>query len=264
MTLIVSLRTPDGIVIAADSMSTMLANGTIEIVAEIKCPKCGHQHQEQIKIPMPPIPSTTFSSAQKLFPFLKRYGIGTFGAGMLMGKSAYYIVREFEQEMTVSSNLQRIGDTKDVAQEIGNHMHDLLEQQMKSQNQSVTNIPDNKSIIGFQVVGYDEREARTYEVNIGKKVIIKEHHAQGSCTVSGQNDVVTALWSKGVKTPFGQFSLQDAIAYVEFLINTTAVYQQFSGTIPGVGGDIDIALITTFNGFQWIRQKPLGKVLNEV
>ena len=63
--------------------------------------------------------------------------------------------------------------------------------------------------------------------------------------------------------PYHVFSLQDAIDYAEFLIRTTIAHQRFSQTIPNVGGDIDIALVTPFDGFQWIRQKPLGKLLEE-
>jgi hypothetical protein len=77
---------------------------------------------------------------------------------------------------------------------------------------------------------------------------------------------VQAIWSLQKEHPENQppyhtFSVQDAIDYAEFLIQTTISHQRFSQTIPSVGGDIDIALVTPFDGFQWIRQKPLGKVL---
>jgi len=88
---------------------------------------------------------------------------------------------------------------------------------------------------------------------------------KGGCTISGQPVVTQAIWSlykDPMQTPtFEVFSLQDAIAYAEFLINTTAIHQQFSNTMPNVGGEIDIALVTPFDDFKWIRQKELSKLL---
>jgi hypothetical protein len=57
--------------------------------------------------------------------------------------------------------------------------------------------------------------------------------------------------------------LQDAIEYARFLIRTTIDFQRFTdgtnsdkGSIPGVGGDIDIAVVTP-TGFEWISRKSL-------
>ena len=80
--------------------------------------------------------------------------------------------------------------------------------------------------------------------------------------VPGDPTVVNLLWPGGVLTAnVAAFSLQDAIDYASFLIRTTSEYQRFSGKWQTVGGDIDIALITNRNGFQWIKQKPLYKML---
>ncbi len=59
------------------------------------------------------------------------------------------------------------------------------------------------------------------------------------------------------------FSLQDAIDYAKFLIRTTADYQRFSGRMPTVGGEIDVALITNRHGFRWIAQKSLYQLLEK-
>jgi hypothetical protein len=267
MTLIVSLRIPDGIVIAGDSLASMMAQMVLQTDVEVLCPDCGHKHIIPVNLPAPPIPATTFSFAQKIFPFLKKYGIGTYGLGMLLGKSTYYIVREFEQTMSANVNLRKINGVTDVANEIGKHIHDLLRKQLESEGQTLDMIPNDATILGFQVVGYDKGEPKTIEVNIGKTVTQVEHIDKAGCTISGQPHVSQAIWSL-YKNPtqapaFNVFSLQDAIAYAEFLINTTAAHQQFSQTMPNVGGEIDIALVTPFNDFQWIRQKPLAKLLGE-
>jgi hypothetical protein len=74
------------------------------------------------------------------------------------------------------------------------------------------------------------------------------------------------MWELGKKDPrrgttYENFSLQDAIDYAEFLITATAKYQRFTNIIPNVGGEVDIALVTPFGDFSWIRQKELGKIL---
>ncbi|TFH65071.1 MAG: hypothetical protein E4G91_03795 [Candidatus Zixiibacteriota bacterium] len=57
--------------------------------------------------------------------------------------------------------------------------------------------------------------------------------------------------------------LQDAIDYARFLIRISIDFQRFTdgtkedpGSIPGVGGDIDIAVVTP-SGFEWVSRKNL-------
>lgn len=267
MTLIVSLRTPDGIVLAGDSIASMMTNMNFEADIEVECPECNHKHTVSVNVPMPSMPATTFSYAQKIFPFLKRYGVGTSGTGMILGKSIYYITREFEQSMSASHNLARISGVGDVAEEFGKHFHGMIEKQVKSEGKTLLDINPKAVILEFLVAGYDKGEPKTIEVKIGRDYTITDHTATGACTITGQHHVAAAIWSlygnPNESPAFDVFSLQDAIAYAEFLINTTAAHQQFSRKMPNVGGDIDIALITPFSAFQWIRQKPLSKLLGD-
>ena len=84
----------------------------------------------------------------------------------------------------------------------------------------------------------------------------------GLVLFSGNQEVVKALVrlynSKPNSMPqFHLFSLQDAVDYAKFIIRTTSDHQRFSPLNPDVGGDIDVAFITPFNGFRWIQQKHL-------
>lgn len=63
---------------------------------------------------------------------------------------------------------------------------------------------------------------------------------------------------------WGTMALQDAIDFCILMIQTTSAIQQFSngivadpGNIPGVGGPIDVAIITPDKGFIWINRKKL-------
>lgn len=56
-------------------------------------------------------------------------------------------------------------------------------------------------------------------------------------------------------TDIGSLSEQAGIDLVTFLINTMIKSQEFSTSIPTVGGDIHIGLITSDNGFRWISKE---------
>jgi hypothetical protein len=140
-----------------------------------------------------------------------------------------------------------------------------VKEQLKRDNISIDTLPDDETILGFQIVGYDDTQPKTINLHIGKDVVPQVFDGSG-CTISGRQEVAQAIWGLYHQQPESQppyqiFSLQDAIDYAEFLIRTTIDHQRFSQTIPNVGGDIDIALVTPFDGFRWIRQKPIGRVL---
>lgn len=260
MTLIVSLRIPDGVVIAGDSLATMTNQIELQGEMEITCPQCSHQHTIKPKLPFS-APATTFAFAQKVFPFQGKFGIGIYGTGQLVGKSIYFAVRQFEQDLPPSD---QYASASEAAKHIGDHLHQLLVQQVQKEGKDINSLPDTWEPLGFQVAGYDGDEATTIEVKLGKNTKIVRHATPG-CTCSGQADVVNAIWSlyknQQQRALIHLFSLQDAIQYATFLIETTARHQRFSSTMPGVGGDIDVALITPFDKFRWIQQKALAKVL---
>lgn len=61
---------------------------------------------------------------------------------------------------------------------------------------------------------------------------------------------------------WGTMTLQDAIDFCVLMIQTTAAIQRFSdgvqgdpGDIPGVGGPVDVAVITPYKGFVWVSKK---------
>lgn len=265
MTLIVSLRIPDGIVIAGDSLATMMGNLEIQADLKVKCPQCSHEYEQKTTLPGIPTPSTTLSFAQKVFPFLGDFGVGTFGIGQLCGKTIYFAMRELEKELNKRPVDQGPGNVTKVAEIIAERSSKLLVEQVKREGKDIKRMPDDWKPLGFQVVGYNGDKATTIEMHIGKAVDMKIHDTAG-ITATGQVGVCEALFSRFGANPQERpitdlFSLQDAVSYAEFLISTTASHQQFARTMPGVGGDIDIALVTPFDHFTWIRQKSLhGKI----
>lgn len=258
MTLIVSLRIPDGLVLAADSLSTNQARIGIAADVNVKCPKCDADFQlHDLKLPPFPVPSSTFSFAQKLFPFCKKFGVASYGIGILNQKTIYHHIKELETKVSCED----FKEVTKVAQEI----HKYFDEQLKKQIRDIDQAPDDFYPLGFQIVGYDNEEGKTIEVNIGKKSKITPRSGIG-CTVSGDIKVVIKLWELRKEIPqqgaiYGSFSLQDAIDYAKYLINTTANYQRFANIIPTVGGSVDIAMITPYKGFIWIESKKLTSIL---
>lgn len=266
MTLNVSLRVPDGIVIASDSLSTSMRaiNQKLNVVGT--CQKCGEPVEiKDVQTPPLAVPSSTWPYAQKLFPIQKRFGLAIFGSAFVNARSMYNHIIELSPE------LPSIAESEDPFQRtlefIRDYFHKQLLEEWKKANVQTDLQPDTFFPFGFHLVGYSrnagqEPAARTALIHIGKTPKVQVNEGIG-CTWSGDGSVVGLLWGTPPKgANFAVFSLQDAIDYAKFLIRTTADYQRFSGNLPTVGGDIDIALVTNHRGFQWIAQKELYRILD--
>jgi hypothetical protein len=267
MTLNVSLLVPDGIVIACDSLATLsqaLKQQKMNVSA--KCEKCGNQFEiKDVEVPPMSVPSSTWAYSQKLFPVGKRVGLATYGAGFINGRSIYNHVIELAPKLPGAED--GTGDFDVICDAIKDYFHQQLLVEMKGVGQDPNLFPDGWLYSGFQVVGFargknGEFLARRSHIGIGKKAECKD--VNFPCYVTGDLSVVSLLWAnpQGANANFGAFSLQDAIDYSKFLIRTTADYQRFSGNMPTVGGEIDIALVTNHRGFQWIAQKELYRKLD--
>jgi len=80
----------------------------------------------------------------------------------------------------------------------------------------------------------------------------------------GQEAVQKQLRSLEYVIQWGTMTLQDAIDFCKLSIETTTAIQRFSdgiqadpGDMPGVGGPVDIAVITPKKGFVWVSKKNL-------
>lgn len=258
MTLVVSARVPDGVVIAADSLATLSATAQTSAKANITCPHCGETHEANVQIPVPVNMGTvsTLPNAQKLLPIFRGYGMATYGTSVVGGRTVFAVMREF---VATRSDLHD-ASLADVAEQAGQHLSDAF-----AKDGDLTTIPKNSNVAGFQLAGYLEGTPATVVVNIGSEIKTEVFNEHG-VTVSGDTSVVTNLWNLGGADPrMGSFytgwSVQDAIDYVKFLISTTMNLQKFATMIPTVGGDIDIAFISPTRKYTWIQRKPLAHLL---
>lgn len=262
MTLIVSVRSADGIVIAGDSLSSLNRQININQPGKITCPQCLHEHTVTANF-QGNVRESTFSHTEKVLPFIKKFGIGIFGSGIIGSNSINFLIRSFEHWIKKSG--RNINSVTELAEEIGINLHGYIKKQLEVENQSLDIFPENHIFLGFQVVGYDKLQPKTIEVLLGKDVKYQVFDKLG-CSASGSKEVVEAIWNlnqaiSDTKPIYEIFSLQEAIDYVDFLISSTITFQRFAPITPTVGGGIDIALVRPFDKFQWIRQKPLGELL---
>lgn len=87
----------------------------------------------------------------------------------------------------------------------------------------------------------------------------------------GEEAVNKQLRSLEYVIQWGTMTLQDAIDFSTLAINTASAIQRFSdgiqsdpGDVPGVGGPVDVAVITPAKGFVWINKKNLKVEESEV
>jgi 20S proteasome alpha/beta subunit len=78
----------------------------------------------------------------------------------------------------------------------------------------------------------------------------------------GEEQIKKQLQGIEYQINWGTMTLQDAIDFCTLAIRTTSAIQRFSdgiamdpGDIPGVGGEIDVAIITRDKGFIWAKKK---------
>lgn len=80
----------------------------------------------------------------------------------------------------------------------------------------------------------------------------------------GQEEINKQLRNLEYAIQWGTMTLQDAIDFCVLAIQTTSAIQRFSdgikadpGDMPGVGGLVDVAVITPDKGFVWVNKKKL-------
>lgn len=113
-------------------------------------------------------------------------------------------------------------------------------------------------VVSRIVLGFDGRIAN---IHFTKEAMLRQ----------GETNIFEELKSLEYAIQWGTMTLQDGIDFCGLMIQTTSAMQRFSdginadpGDMPGVGGPIDIAVITPNNGFVWINKKKLKFRGNEV
>ncbi len=275
MTINISIRVPDGVVIAADSLATSLMSVKANVtVPPVKCGACGSDVSGQV-VQMPPfgVPGNSTPLASKLF-YVGDFAVTFFGTSSLNGRSIFNHVMVFRT--TIFRPDMQLGDLADgLAAQLSAAV--AADKNLKKTGPGTT-------IVGFQVSGYDDAD-----VDVGRTTVVtiaadakpsrQDQKREYGITVTGQQTVVGKLFAAVGGTPspqpnFTNMTLPDAIDYARFLVQTTSDYERFAEMVPTVGGPTEIALVTKWIGFRWIDRKRLlgddstrlnvGKISHEI
>lgn len=270
MTIAISLKVNDGVVLASDSATTLIAvDGGAPSVVNV------------------------YYNANKVFNLYKGCPVGaiTWGAGSIGNASISTLFKDFRKSLHspadgMDPNNYRVGD---VADRLRTFMYDG--QYLPNTN---SKWPE-KPALGFVVAGYSTggSSAEEYRIDIGADgKCVGPTPLRGSssdaCGVSwnGEPEAITRLilgfapaLSQLLQKTLGldpkalselmrtlrsmteiplvppPMPIQDAIELAEFLVTTTIGLSRFSPGAQTVGGPVEIAVITKHEGFKWIRRK---------
>lgn len=252
MTINVSVRVPDGIIVASDSLASFVLPLQQKIQVAMKCQQCGHDNPPGI-INTPPIglPGNSTPLASKMF-YVGNFGLTFFGASAINGRSLFNHVMVFRT--TIYKEGMQIGDVAD-------GLATMLSNAIKADINLQGSASPGQPIGGFQVSGYDDEDidvGRTAVVQyfVGKEPV-RADYQDHDLTVTGDDRVVKMLFTKTAHPNFDRMTIPDAIDYARFLVQTTSDYHRFADKVPTVGGPTEIALITKWIGFRWVERKKI-------
>lgn len=270
MTIAISIKVNDGIVLASDSAATMLA----------RVPK------EGIKI------INIYMNADKIFNLRKGSPIGaiTWGSGSIGNSSISTLTKDFRKLISGNDQDWKINprnyQIEDVAKKYKKFIfEDKYVKAYKDWKQQ------DRPFIGFIICGYSTNGsfAEEWEIQIinGKckgPEKIREHKITGIAW-RGRGEAVYRLYfgtdnhlnsvlkdnglndelikkiiddcriKLRVPLVFPAMPIQDAIDLACFLVQMTIQYFKFSPGAQTVGGPIEIAAITKHEHFKWVERK---------
>lgn len=272
MTIAISLKVNDGVVLAADSATSLMGKAPDGRMGVIN----------------------VYNNANKVFNLRKGLPIGalTWGSGSVGIASISTLVKDLRQRFAGHDNNYPswVINPNDynilsVATKLKEFIFDEL---------YVKSFQDwpQKPFLGFAVSGYSSGQvmAEEYQIEIknGECIGPFPMRPKGDCGVtwSGEPEAISRLilgfssnlpniLENNFKVPKDQIGnampiiqqqltvpfvmpampIQDAIDLAEFLVDLTIKYSRFSPGAPTVGGPIEIAAITKHEGFKWVQRK---------
>lgn len=266
MTIAISLKVNDGLVLAADSASTLVG-----------LDEDGRAHVLNV-----------YKNANKVFNLCKGSPIGvvTWGTGAFGSASIETLVKDFRVRLAAGFDPKNYS-VEEIAKQFREFMY---EERFIPAFKDL--IGDSSEIFtGFIVAGYSSGAEMAEEYQIEMRLddcpeprSLRTMEDSGM-TWNGQPEAITRLllgFSNGLPdalvrlgvdpavvpaamneirkhllVPFVQpgMPFQDAIDLAEFLIDATVQFVRFNPGADTVGGPVDIAGITKHEGFKWIKRK---------
>lgn len=229
MSLVIAVFVPTGIVLAADSRTTMQSTAT----------KTTSGGTEVVHTPL-----VLSDSAYKVFA-LPNSGVGllTYGDAIL-------------RDLPVESYVKRFAEVNDRSNRKTVEMAQLLHQYFREYT------PENRAL--FILAGYDDESGvgvpHVYTVDTGnpdgvrRSNVDRDGRLQYGVLRGGDTSVVDRLISPDTLPPFHLMPLPDAVDYARYLVETTILTLRFEPRFPSVGGPVDV-LSMTADSMRFLQRK---------
>lgn len=272
MTIALSLKINDGVVLAADSATTVF----------VRTP-AGQAGVANI-----------YNNANKVFNLKKGLPIGavTWGAGNIGNASISTLVKDLRKRFSGEDNQHddwKLNPENYTVAEVANQFRHFMFDELYM---PAFQHEQEKPQLGFVVSGYSAHAtmADEYLIQIAngecpEPRLLRQNHETG-ITWSGMGEALNRLalgfgsalpqvLQNQLGVPPQQIAngmpiiqkflhwpcvmpampLQDAIDLAEFFVDLTIQYARFSPAAPMVGGPIEVAAISKHEGFRWVKRK---------
>jgi hypothetical protein len=269
MTIAISVKVHDGLVLAADSASTITA-------------PVGPAGEEGIV--------NVYNNANKVFNLKKGLPVGgmTWGSGSIGYASISTLIKDLRQRFDSDDRDWKIDlnnyTIEDVAKKVRKF---LFEEKYQPQYQNASEKPS----MGFLVAGYSSGQglAEEWLVEIAEGISpepkLERPQVEVGCLWYGQPEAIMRLFlgygsglphvlqqmgvppdqlgpamqqiaaALAVPLVIAPMPIQDTIDLAQFLVQLAIMYSRFSPGAPTVGGPIESVAITKHEGFKWIKRK---------
>jgi hypothetical protein len=273
LTIAISIKINDGLVLASDSASTFLGQGPNGELGVLN----------------------VYNNANKVFNLRKGFPIGaiTWGAGSIGQASISTIIKDLRLIFTEGKGRPdwKLSKSKYTVQEVALRLKQFVFDELYVQ--AFKEVAFQKPDLGFIVAGYSAPDAPMAEEF---QIDIKNGECSEPKLLRGQEDIgltwggdpealnrvvagmggglphilqsifkidpsqlpqVIQLIQQQLQMPLvlPAMPLQDAIDLADFLVDLTIKFSRFSPGPPTVGGPIEIAAISKHEGFRWIKRK---------
>jgi hypothetical protein len=272
MTIAISLKVNGGVVLAADSASTLL----------------GRDQQGGTSV------INIYNSANKVFNLQKGLPVGaiTWGSGSIGNASISTLIKDLRRRLSGEDPAHKdwhidpdVYTIQQVAERLKSFIFDeLYEPEFRTWQE--------KPALGFIIAGYSSAVgmADEYQVEVANGLcrgpFAVRQQAESGVTWSGEPEAINRLMfgiagalpdalvqhcgvnpqdvraaidaiKRGCQAPLVMpaMPIQDAIDIAQFFVDLTIKFSHFNVGAPTVGGPIEIAAITKHEGFKWVKRK---------
>jgi hypothetical protein len=277
MSIAVAISVHDGVVLAADSASTLAA-----AVPGVPPGAVAAQMQMAVNV---------YNNANKIANLYKGKPIGcvAHGSGSIGSASIYTLLKDFRKRLMAGAE-KTFDQNSYTIQSVCQLLSDFLSEHVQ---RLTPNEP--KPSLGLMLAGYSAGEAQlgeVWQIGFQNGVATAPQNMRSANPVgiswAGEAESLARLLMgfsprlpqllKAVTKPtpseqdlsklmgflganltaplvFAPMPIQDTIELAEWLVQTAIMYCRFSPGAPVVGGPIESAAITKHEGFKWIRRK---------